>query len=54
VERIDAIVEMNNSGVWILGSTDDDDGGAGLGMLVEYAGKRGKGYRSEGWPDTVD
>jgi hypothetical protein len=42
VERIDAIVEMNNSGVWILGSADDDDGGAGLGMLVGYAGKGGR------------
>jgi FtsP/CotA-like multicopper oxidase with cupredoxin domain len=38
-ERIDVIVEMNNPGVWILGSTDDDARGAGLGVLVEYAGK---------------
>jgi FtsP/CotA-like multicopper oxidase with cupredoxin domain len=37
-ERVDAIVEMNHPGVWILGSTDDDVRGAGLGVLVEYAG----------------
>jgi FtsP/CotA-like multicopper oxidase with cupredoxin domain len=37
-ERVDAIVEMSHPGVWILGSTDDDVRGAGLGVLVEYAG----------------
>ena len=37
-ERVDAIVEMSHPGVWILGSTDDDTRGAGLGVLVEYAG----------------
>src|ERR1700723_514132 len=37
-ERVDAIVEMSHPGVWILGSTDDDIRGAGLGVLVEYAG----------------
>jgi FtsP/CotA-like multicopper oxidase with cupredoxin domain len=40
-ERIDAIVKMNHPGVWILGSTDDDVRGAGLGVLVEYAGRSG-------------
>ena len=38
-ERIDAIVAMSHPGVWILGSTDDDVRGAGLGVLVEYAGQ---------------
>jgi FtsP/CotA-like multicopper oxidase with cupredoxin domain len=37
-ERVDAIVEMRRPGVWILGSTDDDARGAGLGILIEYAG----------------
>ncbi len=37
-ERVDAIVEMSHPGVWILGSTDDNTRGAGLGILVEYAG----------------
>jgi FtsP/CotA-like multicopper oxidase with cupredoxin domain len=40
-ERVDAIVEMNQPGVWILGATDDRDRKAGLGIVVEYAGKTG-------------
>jgi FtsP/CotA-like multicopper oxidase with cupredoxin domain len=35
-ERIDAFVEMNQPGVWILGSTDDMTRNAGLGVVVEY------------------
>ena len=35
-ERIDAFVEMNNPGVWILGSTDDPTRNAGMGAIVEY------------------
>jgi FtsP/CotA-like multicopper oxidase with cupredoxin domain len=35
-ERIDALVEMNQPGVWILGSTDDITRNAGLGVIVEY------------------
>jgi len=35
-ERIDAIVEMKQPGVWILGSTDDPTRNAGLGVVVEY------------------
>jgi FtsP/CotA-like multicopper oxidase with cupredoxin domain len=40
-ERVDAVVEMNNSGVWILGSTLADARKMGLGIVVEYAGKSG-------------
>jgi FtsP/CotA-like multicopper oxidase with cupredoxin domain len=40
-ERIDAVVEMNSPGVWILGATDDRDRKAGLGVVFEYAGKTG-------------
>ncbi len=36
-ERIDAIVEMTNPGVWILGATEDAIRNAGLGIVVEYA-----------------
>jgi FtsP/CotA-like multicopper oxidase with cupredoxin domain len=36
-ERVDAIVEMNQPGNWILGATDDMVRGAGLGVVVEYA-----------------
>lgn len=40
-ERIDAIVEMKNPGVWILGTPKDDDRKNGMGIVVEYAGKTG-------------
>ena len=36
-ERVDAFIEMNQPGVWILGSTDDATRNAGLGVVVEYA-----------------
>jgi FtsP/CotA-like multicopper oxidase with cupredoxin domain len=38
-ERIDAIVEMNNPGVWILGGTERMTRESGLGVVVEYAGQ---------------
>jgi FtsP/CotA-like multicopper oxidase with cupredoxin domain len=41
-ERADAIVEMNNPGVWILGAVQDDDREKGLGIVVEYANQRGE------------
>jgi FtsP/CotA-like multicopper oxidase with cupredoxin domain len=40
-ERIDAIVEMNNPGVWVFGATDDKERAAGLGIVFEYAGQAG-------------
>jgi FtsP/CotA-like multicopper oxidase with cupredoxin domain len=40
-ERIDVIVEMNYPGNWILGSIDDSRRGAGMGIVVEYAGAAG-------------
>jgi FtsP/CotA-like multicopper oxidase with cupredoxin domain len=39
-ERIDAIVEMNRPGVWVLGATDDRDRKAGLGIIFEYSGEK--------------
>ncbi len=41
-ERIDALIEMKNPGVWILGETDDHDRKGGLGIVIEYAGKTGE------------
>jgi len=41
-ERIDAIVEMNQPGIWVLGTPKDDDRNNGLGIVVEYAGSMGK------------
>ncbi|HTR64308.1 MAG TPA: multicopper oxidase domain-containing protein [Terriglobales bacterium] len=41
-ERISAIVEMNHPGVWIMGDLADDDRGHGMGIVVEYAGRKQK------------
>ena len=41
-ERISAIVEMNHTGVWIMGDIDNDDRRHGMGIVVEYAGRTGK------------
>jgi FtsP/CotA-like multicopper oxidase with cupredoxin domain len=41
-ERISAIVEMNHPGVWVMGDLADDDRGHGMGIVVEYGGRRGK------------
>jgi FtsP/CotA-like multicopper oxidase with cupredoxin domain len=41
-ERVSAIVHMQHPGVWILGDTSDDDRKAGMGIVVEYAGRSGK------------
>ena len=40
-ERVSAIVEMNHPGVWILGDTDNDDRRHGMGIVVEYANRKG-------------
>ena len=46
-ERIDVVVEMNNPGVWILGSTEKIVRESGLGVIVEYAGQ----HRQPQWID---
>ena len=40
-ERVDAIVEMNQPGVWILGSVRTEHRLAGNGIVVEYADQQG-------------
>ena len=40
-ERVSAIVEMKNPGVWVMGDLADDDRGHGMGIVVEYAGAKG-------------
>nr|WP_082964147.1 multicopper oxidase domain-containing protein [Mycobacterium sp. E796] len=40
-ERISAVVNMTNPGVWVLGDLSDDDRGHGMGVVVEYAGRGG-------------
>ncbi|MBZ5675296.1 MAG: multicopper oxidase family protein [Acidobacteriia bacterium] len=41
-ERIDAIVEMSNPGIWVLGSTKEEERMMGMGVVVEYANKTGE------------
>ncbi|MGD0496853.1 MAG: multicopper oxidase domain-containing protein [Bryobacteraceae bacterium] len=64
-ERIDAVVEMNRPGVWILGDTDQRTREAGLGITIEYAGSSGApqweeppneiwDYTAFGRPDAVE
>lgn len=40
-ERIDALCEMTNKGVWVFGSMIDDERAMGMGAVVEYAGASG-------------
>jgi FtsP/CotA-like multicopper oxidase with cupredoxin domain len=37
-ERISALVDMNNPGVWVMGDLADDDRERGMGIVIEYAG----------------
>lgn len=41
-ERISAVVHMNHPGIWVMGDLDDDDRRHGMGIVVEYAGRKGK------------
>ncbi|MCC7156355.1 MAG: multicopper oxidase domain-containing protein [Bryobacterales bacterium] len=41
-ERVSAVVEMKHPGVWVMGDLADDDRGHGMGIVVEYAGQKGK------------
>jgi FtsP/CotA-like multicopper oxidase with cupredoxin domain len=41
-ERISAIVEMNNPGIWILGEVRKHIMQAGMGMVLEYENRSGK------------
>jgi FtsP/CotA-like multicopper oxidase with cupredoxin domain len=40
-ERVDAIVEMNRPGVWILGEVRTEQRTGGMGIVIEYAGQQG-------------
>ena len=46
-ERVDVVVEMNQPGVWILGSTEKMIRESGMGVVVEYAGQ----HRQPKWVD---
>ncbi len=49
-ERVSAIVEMNNPGVWVLGEPRKHIRDAGMGIVVEYANHSGKPE----WQDPSD
>ena len=40
-ERVSAVVEMNNPGIWILGEVRKHIQAAGMGIVVEYANRNG-------------
>ncbi len=44
-ERVDAWVDMNQPGVWIMGAPEDPVREGGLGVVIEYAGK----HRTPEW-----
>jgi FtsP/CotA-like multicopper oxidase with cupredoxin domain len=56
-ERADVIVEMNNPGVWVFGSTDDMDREMGLGVVIEYENRKGEPQwmtpPKSGWDYTI-
>jgi FtsP/CotA-like multicopper oxidase with cupredoxin domain len=63
-ERVSATVEMKQPGVWVLGDLLDEDRKRGMGIVVEYAGRKGEpqwrkprpfrwDYRLFGNPDAV-
>jgi FtsP/CotA-like multicopper oxidase with cupredoxin domain len=41
-ERVSALVTMHHPGIWVLGDLADDDRKRGMGIVVEYAGRKGK------------
>lgn len=53
-ERVSAVVEMKHPGTWILGDTDDDDRNRGMGIVVEYAGRKGEAQWIKPKPSTWD
>jgi len=53
-ERVDAIVEMKQPGVWVFGSVEDDVRGMGMGVVIEYAEQRGAPQWSKPSSSTWD
>ena len=53
-ERIDAIVEMNQPGVWVFGSTEDDMRAMGMGVVIEYSDQHGRPQWSKPLSSTWD
>jgi FtsP/CotA-like multicopper oxidase with cupredoxin domain len=64
-ERVSAVVETNNPGVWVLGEVRKHIQSAGMGTVIEYAGASGKpawtqpesliwNYRQFAEPETTE
>jgi hypothetical protein len=53
-ERVSAVVEIKHPGVWIMGDLADDDRKRGMGIVVEYAGQKGKPQWSKPKPFRWD
>ncbi len=53
-ERVQALVDMKQPGVWILGDTDDRNRKAGMGIVVEYAGRPGPAQWTPPPPEIWD
>lgn len=51
-ERVCAVVEMNNPGVWVLGEVRKHIQAAGMGIVVEYAGSSGNAAWRQ--PESLD
>ena len=51
-ERVDAVVTMNEPGIWILGSTQAQARQLGLGVVIAYDGEHGKPLWRDGARDA--
>jgi FtsP/CotA-like multicopper oxidase with cupredoxin domain len=53
-ERVSAIVEMTHPGVWVMGDLSDDDRRHGMGIVVEYAGRKSAPLWAKAQPSRWD
>ncbi len=53
-ERVDFLVEMNRPGVWVLGETREEIRKAGMGIVVEYAGRARAQQGEPKWVDPAE
>ena len=53
-ERVDAIVDMNHPGVWVLGEVEPEQRNGGMGIIIEYSGQQGSPQWQSPRPFTWD
>jgi hypothetical protein len=51
-ERMTALVEMKDPGVWVLGDPMDEDRRRGMGIVAEYPGAKGEPIRRSRSPSV--